>query len=152
MILAKRPRSDAHRPADPTTSPSQRSACFNLPVILLQFRRSSTQYSTRPHRTLTLRRRNYVHHRSLAWSPSFRRETRPSHYRNDPVKYDLVRCYPSTSIQDTKSKRRLEKGVARTQTPTNKNYALELLTFETIVGVSSPGVQWTGLALGEPPS
>ena len=51
---------------------------------------------------------------------------------------------------DTKSEGRLEKGIA--QTPTNKNYALELLTFETIVGVSSPGVQWTGLTLGEPPS
>ena len=53
---------------------------------------------------------------------------------------------------DTKSMGRLEKGIARTQTPTNKNYALELLTFETIVGVSSPGVQWTGITRGEPPS
>ena len=108
--------------------------------------------STRPHHTLALRRRNYVHHRSFAWSPSFRRETHPSHYRNDPVKYDLVRRFPSPLLQTTKSESRLEKGIARTQNPTNKNYALELLTFETIVGVSSPGVQWTGLTLGEPPS
>ena len=44
------------------------------------------------------------------------------------------------------------KGIARTQTPTNKNYALELFTFETIVGVNLSVVQWTGLTLGEPPS
>ena len=41
------------------------------------------------------------------------------------------------------------KGIARTQTPTNKNYALELFTFETIVGVNLSVVQWTGLTLGE---
>ena len=45
-----------------------------------------------------------------------------------------------------------DKGIARTQTPTNKNYALELFTFETIVGVNLSVVQWTGLTLGEPPS
>ena len=45
-----------------------------------------------------------------------------------------------------------DKGIARTQTPTNKNYALELFTFETIVGVNLSDVQWTGLTLGEPPS
>ena len=45
-----------------------------------------------------------------------------------------------------------QQGIARTQTPTNKNYALELFTFETIVGVSLSVVQWTGLTLGEPPS
>ena len=44
------------------------------------------------------------------------------------------------------------QGIARTQTPTNKNYALELLTFGTIAGVSPPVVQWTSLTLGEPPS
>ena len=38
-----------------------------------------------------------------------------------------------------------DKGIARTQTPTNKNYALELFTFETIVGVNLSVVQWTGL-------
>ena len=81
-----------------------------LRQFLLRFRRSSTQHSTRPHHTLTLRRRNYIHHRSLAWSPSFRRETRPSHYRNDPVKYDLVLCYPSTFLHATKSESRLENG------------------------------------------
>ena len=84
--------------------------------------------------------------------PNFRQEIRQTHYRNDPVKYDLVRRFPSPLLQTTKSESRLEKGIARTQNPTNKNYALELLTFETIVGVSSPGVQWTGLTLGEPPS
>jgi hypothetical protein len=44
------------------------------------------------------------------------------------------------------------KGIARTQSPTNKNYALELPTFGVIVGVSPTGVQWRGLALEEPPS
>ena len=43
-------------------------------------------------------------------------------------------------------------GTARTQTPANKNYALELFTFETIVGVNLSVVQWTGLTPGEPPS
>ena len=36
--------------------------------------------------------------------------------------------------------------------PTNKNYALELSTFETIVRVNLSDVQWTGLTLGETPS
>ena len=44
------------------------------------------------------------------------------------------------------------KGIARTQSPTNKNYALELPTFGVIVGVSPTGVQWRGLTLEEPPS
>ena len=42
--------------------------------------------------------------------------------------------------------------IARTQSPTNKNYALELPTFGAIVGVSLTEVQWKGLALEEPPS
>ena len=84
------------------------------------------------------------------WAPSFRRETRQSHYRNDPVKYDLDEAshgWPTWSF----SLARLH-GIARTQTPTNKNYALELLTFGTIAGVSPTVVQWTSLTLGEPPS
>ena len=44
------------------------------------------------------------------------------------------------------------RGIAQAQTPTIKNYALELFTFGTIVGVNLPVVQWTGLTLGEPPS
>lgn len=44
------------------------------------------------------------------------------------------------------------KGIARTQSPTNKNYAFELPTFGVIVGVSPSVVQWTGLTLEEPPS
>ena len=44
------------------------------------------------------------------------------------------------------------KGIARTQSPTNKNYALELPTFGVIVGVSQTGVQWKGLTLVELPS
>ena len=44
------------------------------------------------------------------------------------------------------------QGIARTQSPTNKNYALELPTFGAIVGVSQTEVQWNGLALEEPPS
>ena len=45
-----------------------------------------------------------------------------------------------------------DKGIARTQSPTNKNYALELPTFGVIVGVNPTGVQWKGLTLEEPPS
>ena len=44
------------------------------------------------------------------------------------------------------------QGIARTQSPTNKNYAPELPTFGAIARVSPTGVQWKGLALGEPPS
>ena len=43
-------------------------------------------------------------------------------------------------------------GIARTQSPTNKNYALKWSTFETIVGVNQPEVQWASLILEEPPS
>ena len=45
-----------------------------------------------------------------------------------------------------------EKGIARTQPPTNKNYALELPTLGVIVEVSPTDVQWKGLSLEEPPS
>ena len=44
------------------------------------------------------------------------------------------------------------QGIARTQSPTNKNYALELPTFGAIVGVSLTEVQWKSLTLEEPPS
>ena len=44
------------------------------------------------------------------------------------------------------------QGIARTQSPTNKNYALELPTFGVIVEVSPTEVQWKGLALEELPS
>ena len=44
------------------------------------------------------------------------------------------------------------RGIARTQSPTNKNDAVELSTFEIIAGVNPTEVQWKGLALGEPPS
>ena len=44
------------------------------------------------------------------------------------------------------------KGLARTQIPTNRNYAIEFPTFGEIAGVNPTGVQWKGLALEEPPS
>ena len=44
------------------------------------------------------------------------------------------------------------QGIARTQSPTNKNYAFELPTFGVIVGVSLTEVQWKGLTLEELPS
>ena len=37
------------------------------------------------------------------------------------------------------------QGLAQTQTPTTKNYALELPTFGAIVGVSQTKVQWNRL-------
>jgi hypothetical protein len=43
-------------------------------------------------------------------------------------------------------------GIARTQSPTNKNCAFKWSTFETIVGVNWPEVQWDSLILEEPPS
>ena len=47
---------------------------------------------------------------------------------------------------------REDQGRARTQSPTNRNCAPESPTFGVIAEVNPPGVQWTGLALGEPPS
>ena len=47
---------------------------------------------------------------------------------------------------------RYKQGLARTQIPTNKNYAFEFPTFGEIAGVNPTGVQWKGLTLGEPPS
>ena len=47
---------------------------------------------------------------------------------------------------------RVYKGRARTQSPTNKNYVPESPTFGEIAEVSPTGVQWKGLALGEPPT
>ena len=44
------------------------------------------------------------------------------------------------------------KGIARTQSPTNKNCAPESPTFGVIAVVSPTGVQWKGLELEEPPS
>ena len=43
------------------------------------------------------------------------------------------------------------KGLARTQIPTNRNYAIEFPAFGEIAGVNPTGVQWKGLALEEPP-
>lgn len=45
-----------------------------------------------------------------------------------------------------------DQGKARTQSPTTTNYAVEFPAFGEIAGVSTPGVQWMSLALGEPPS
>ncbi len=45
-----------------------------------------------------------------------------------------------------------DQGRARTQSPTTRNYAVEIPTFGEFAEVSSTGVQWLSLALGEPPS
>ena len=43
------------------------------------------------------------------------------------------------------------EGIARTQSPTTTNYALDLPTFGVIAGVNPTEVQWKGLALGDRP-
>ena len=43
------------------------------------------------------------------------------------------------------------QGIARTQSPSPRNYALESSTFEMIGWVNPSEVQWTGLANEEPP-
>ena len=43
-------------------------------------------------------------------------------------------------------------GLARTQIPTNKNDDVEFPTFGEIAGVNHSLVQWSSLALEEPPS
>ncbi|VEL29624.1 unnamed protein product [Protopolystoma xenopodis] len=45
-----------------------------------------------------------------------------------------------------------DQGKARTQSPTTRNYAVDFPAFGEIAGVSTAGVQWLSLALGEPPS
>ena len=45
----------------------------------------------------------------------------------------------------------IKQGIARTQSPTNKNYAAKFPTFGEIVGVNRPAVQWNSLVLGELP-
>jgi len=45
----------------------------------------------------------------------------------------------------------IKQGIARTQSPTNKNYAAKFPTFGEIVGVNRPEVQWNSLVLGELP-
>ena len=45
-----------------------------------------------------------------------------------------------------------KKGLARTQIPTNKNDDVEFPTFGEIAGVNHSQVQWSSLALEEPPS
>ena len=57
----------------------------------------------------------------------------------------------SKSSESPESSAMWKKGLARTQIPTNKNYASELPTFGVIAGVSYSVVQWSSLALGEPP-
>ena len=44
------------------------------------------------------------------------------------------------------------KGLARAQIPTNKNDDVEFPTFGEIAGVNHSLVQWSSLALEEPPS
>ena len=44
-----------------------------------------------------------------------------------------------------------DQGIARTQSPTNKNCAPESPTFGVIAKVSQTVVQWKGLTLEEPP-
>ena len=44
------------------------------------------------------------------------------------------------------------QGIARTQSPTHRNYAVEIPTFREFAGVNKAAVQWQSLALGEPPS
>ena len=46
---------------------------------------------------------------------------------------------------------RIFRGLARTQIPTNRNYAVEFHTFGEIAGVNHSEVQWSSLALGKPP-
>ena len=45
----------------------------------------------------------------------------------------------------------IRQGIARTQSPTQKNCVPELLTFGAIAGFSQTEVQWKGLDLGRPP-
>ena len=64
-------------------------------------------------------------------------------------------CFGRKSIQitlDVSLGTLFLKGLARTQIPTNINYAIEFPTFGEIAGVNPTEVQWKGLALEEPPS
>ncbi len=74
----------------------------------------------------------------------------------------LVICFFSAAALNSPQRRAVQckfrgmcsvqdQGIARTQSPTNKNYAPELPTFGAIDGVSPTEVQWKGLVHGEPP-
>ena len=66
----------------------------------------------------------------------------------------VISCHLAEFQMDISSHNfhRLFQGLARTQIPTNTNNAVEFPTFGEIAGVNPTGVQWKGLALGEPPS
>ena len=72
-----------------------------------------------------------------------------SSYINIPPKYTVV---PTSSTFYFPVSTFYLKGLARTQIPTNINYAIEFPTFGEIAGVNPTEVQWKGLALEEPPS
>ena len=66
---------------------------------------------------------------------------------DNKLKLDFQKCAHIWLDVDLGNK----KGLARTQIPTNKNYAFEFPTFGEIAGVSHPEVQWNSLALEDPP-
>jgi hypothetical protein len=69
------------------------------------------------------------------------------------IYYESTAYFKGTQPRSFQGKARsIKKGIARTQSPTNKNYAFELPTFGVIVGVNPTKVQWPGLTLEEPPS
>ena len=61
------------------------------------------------------------------------------------------RMYPGFDDFPRQSSFHIKQGIARTQSPTNKNYAAKFPTFGEIVGVNRPAVQWNSLVLGELP-
>ena len=79
---------------------------------------------------------------STACGPSW-----TSFYRFRGMVPNLIPWFEIFSLY-TKKK---DKGIARTQSPTNKNCAPESPTFGVIAAVSPTEVQWKGLTLEEPP-
>jgi len=58
------------------------------------------------------------------------------HQTDEPWTCFLKQAFPGTVFLD------FYQGLARTQTPTTKNYAPELPTFGVIAGVNQTEVQW----------
>src|SRR5512141_584850 len=80
-------------------------------------------------------------------SPSLELSSPQMALQRAPLGSSRVRRYRLNSVLN-----HCAQGRARTQSPTTRNYAVEIPTFGEFAGVSVAGVQWPSLTPGEPPS
>ena len=90
---------------------------------------------------------------SSNWLPSVREWSMATEEKKE-AKPDLSKrlpCLPPPARQERNGWRKKERDSANA-VPTNRNYTTELSTFGIIAGVNPAEVQWSGLALGPPPT